>query len=191
MNTALLSAIIASVLATIVLVLPLALALAFLIVAFVPTARLAALPRFLVHRMNRAAATPTITEIPELPAGAGTEPRPDDSDAGDAPALELRRPRRLGYFVIETIHVERTRLLVEMFLERETKRWRLDGSSGNRSAVGHIPRSAVMPSTLLYLVRFRRSSRPETLLDRLKAIGESSDFTVRLECDDELIERSA
>lgn len=190
MNTPVISAILASVLATVVLVVPLAMALAFLIVAFVPTTRLAAIPRFLVHRMARGEQTP-ITEVHELPTTAAADQCPEGTGTGDGPPLVLRRPQRLGYIVIETVHVERTRLLVEMFLDRETKRWRLDGSTGNRSAVGHIPRSAVMPSTLLYLVRFRRSSRPETLRDRLKAIGESSDFTVRLECDDDVDARSA
>jgi len=59
-------------------------------------------------------------------------------------------------------------------------------------AIGRVPKSAVLPSTLLYLVRFRRNSEPETLRDRLKSIGESSDFTVRLECaNDDHIARSA
>jgi hypothetical protein len=191
MNTPVLSAIIVSVLATTLFVL--ALAIVCLVVVFVPTARLSALRQFFTHRTAREEQTPALTDVRVVPARAAADQRPDDDDGtSNGPAVALRRARRLGYFVIETEQVERTRLLVEMFLERETKRWRLDGSTGNLRAIGQIPKSAVLRSTLLYLVRFRRNSRPETLRDRLNAIGESSDFTVRLECgDDGLIARSA
>ncbi len=181
MNTPVLSAIIVSVLATTLFVLPLA--IVCLVLVFVPTARLAALRQFLAHRTAREDQTPTFADVRGVHAGAAADQRPDnDPGTSNGHAVSLRRAPRLGYFVIETAQVERTRLLVEMFLERETKRWRLDGSTANLRAIGQIPKSAVMPSTLLYLVRFRRNSRPERLRDRLKAIGESSDFTVRLDC---------
>ena len=101
------------------------------------------------------------------------------------PALEPSRSARLGYFVIETEHAERTRLLVEMFLERETKRWRLDGSTGTRSGNGdgHGRRSPNGRAVLMYLVRFRRNTPPATVLERLSAVGQPTDFTVRLEAD--------
>ena len=191
MNTPVISAIIVSVLATTLFVLPLA--IVCLVLVFVPAARLAALRQFLAHRTAREDQTPTFADVRGVPAGAVADQRPDDDPGiSSGPAVALRRASRLGYIVIETVQVERTRLFVETFLERETKRWRLDGSIGNLRAIGQIPKSAVAPSTLLYLVRFRRNSPPETLRDRLKAIGESSDFTVRLERgDDDLIARSA
>jgi hypothetical protein len=190
MNTPVLSAIVVAVLAATLFVL--ALAIVGLVLVFVPSARLGALRQFLAHRAHEEQ-TPTFTGLRSVPATAGADQRPDDKPgASNGPAVATRRGPRFGYFVIETVQVERTRLLVEMFLERETKRWRLDGSTGPLRAIGQIPKSAVMPSTLLYLVRFRRSSRPETLRDSLEAIGESSNFTVRLECgDDGLIARSA
>ena len=89
-----------------------------------------------------------------------------------SPALD-----RLGYIVIETEHSEQTRLLVETFLERETKSWRLDGASPHRSRHKHASGTA----TLMYLVRFRKRSQPEAIVERLKAVGQSANFSVRLE----------
>ena len=98
---------------------------------------------------------------------------------------------RLGYFVIQTNHPERTRLLVEMFLERETKRWRLDGATGNGNGNGGARGARGLPAngnanrrtTLMYLVRFRKSTQPEALLERLRAVGAPSDFTADLETE--------
>jgi hypothetical protein len=100
-----------------------------------------------------------------------------------APIIQSDRSVRLGYFVIETDHAERTRLLVEMFLERETKRWRLDGSSGNGNGNGRDRTRAGGRTVLTYLVRFRRNTRPAAMLERLSAVGRPADFTVRLEAD--------
>lgn len=100
-----------------------------------------------------------------------------------APFIQRDRSVRLGYFVIETDHAERTRLLVEMFLERETKRWRLDGSSGNGNGNGRDRTRAGGRTVLTYLVRFRRNTRPAAMLERLSAVGRPADFTVRLEAD--------
>jgi hypothetical protein len=100
-----------------------------------------------------------------------------------APIIQTDRSVRLGYFVIETDHAERTRLLVEMFLERETKRWRLDGSTGNGNGNGRDRTSAGGRTVLTYLVRFRRNTRPAAMLERLSAVGRPADFTVRLEGD--------
>jgi hypothetical protein len=98
-----------------------------------------------------------------------------------APIVQRDPSVRLGYFVIETDHAERARLLVEMFLERETKRWRLDGSTGNGNGRGYT--SPGGSAVLTYLVRFRRNTQPATVLKRLRAVGEPADFTVRLEAD--------
>jgi hypothetical protein len=57
-----------------------------------------------------------------------------------APLGMRERPpalHRLGYIVVETEHSEQTRLLVETFLERETKSWRLDGASPSRDRHKH------------------------------------------------------
>ena len=109
------------------------------------------------------------------------------------------RSGRLGYFVVQTDHPERTRLLVEMFLERETKRWQLDGSTGNRNGdrdgrgvrglLGN--RDAHGPTTLMYLVRFRKHEQPQVLLERLRAVGAPAEFTADLEIDPEVKERMA
>jgi hypothetical protein len=108
-----------------------------------------------------------------------------------APIVQSDRSVRLGYFVIETNHAERTRLLVEMFLERETKRWRLDGSTGtgigNGNGNGRDRTSAGRRMVLTYLVRFKRNTHPATVLKRLSAVGEPADFTVRLEADSGVI----
>ena len=108
---------------------------------------------------------------------------------------------RIGYFVIQTRHRERTRLLVEMFLERETKRWRLDGSTGNGNGNGDhevtgfrglFPSREVNDrSTLMYLVRFRKRTKPEALLERIRAIGAPAEFTAELETDADVKERVA
>jgi hypothetical protein len=93
--------------------------------------------------------------------------------------LAATRPPRLRYLVVETAHAERARPLVETFLERETKRWQLDGSSGNGESHGHAHPSARV--TLLYLVRFRKHSHPNAIFERLEALGRQSEFTVHLE----------
>ena len=101
---------------------------------------------------------------------------------GTAP-LEPERspaPDRRGYIVLETEHAEQTRLLVETFLERETKSWRLDGASRN-GANRERHKYAGGIATLMYLVRFRKRSQPEAIVERLKALGESANFSVRLE----------
>lgn len=188
MNTPVLSAIIVSLLATTLFLLPLA--IVWFILVFVPPERLAKLARYSVQRVADTKETPVIADALAWPATPPAEQRPNEEGSSYA-STASRRPHRLGYFVIETAHLERTRLLVETFLERETKSWRLDGSTGYQRTTGQIQKSALRPSTLLYLVRFRRSSQPETVGDRLKGIGESSGFTVRLECDDDLIARSA
>jgi hypothetical protein len=103
------------------------------------------------------------------------------SEPFHAPIIQRDRSVRLGYFVIETDHAERARLLVEMFLERETKRWRLDGSTGSGNGRGHTSPSG--RAVLTYLVRFRRNTQPAAVLKRLSAVGQPSDFTVRLEAD--------
>ena len=36
-------------------------------------------------------------------------------------------------------------------------------------------------TTLMYLVRFRKRSQPEAIVERLKALGQSANFSVRLE----------
>jgi hypothetical protein len=118
----------------------------------------------------------------DLPKPVATAPR---TEASPAPVAPLTRSVRLGYFVIETDHAERTRLLVEMFLERETKRWRLDGSTGNGNGNGNGRggKSASGRAMLMYLVRFRKNTQPATVLERLSAVGLPADFTVRLETD--------
>jgi hypothetical protein len=99
--------------------------------------------------------------------------------------LRPKAPARFGYLVLETEHAERTRLLVETFLERETKRWRLDGAARNGGGNRDRPRHASGVATLMYLVRFRKGAQPEAIVERLKAVGQSSQFSVRLETGDE------
>jgi uncharacterized membrane protein YhiD involved in acid resistance len=112
---------------------------------------------------------------------------------------DAERSERIGYFVIQTTHPERTRLLVEMFLERETKRWRLDGSTGNGNGDhnGHGSnglrgnRDANGRTTLMYLVRFRKRTQPEALLERIRAVGAPGEFTAELDTDAGVKERMA
>ena len=96
---------------------------------------------------------------------------------------ELRPPvlDRLGYIVVDTEHAEQTRLLVETFLEREAKSWRLDGASPNGAEYRDRYKHASGIATLMYLVRFRKRSQPEAIVERLKALGQSANFSVRLE----------
>ena len=109
------------------------------------------------------------------------------------------RSERIGYVVIQTAHPERTRLLVEMFLEREAKRWRLDGSTGdgNGDHDGHGTngllgnQDANGRTTLMYLVRFRKRTQPEALLERIRAVGAPGEFTAELETDAGVKERMA
>jgi hypothetical protein len=69
------------------------------------------------------------------------------------------------------------------------KSWRLDGAStyGAGSRARHKHPSGV--ATLMYLVRFRKGSQPEAIVERLKALGQSSHFSVRLETGSELAEQ--
>lgn len=187
MNTSVLSGIIVSLVVMTVFVLPLAIVGAILV--FVPPERLAPLRRLATRHRDVIQEAPTLSPVASPPEEPSAQPQ-GDASRSDAPDAS-RRPHRLGYFVVETTHLERTRLIVETFLERETKSWRLDGSTGYPRRLGRAATTGVTPSTLLYLVRFRRSSNIEVVRDRLQAVGESSDFTVRLECDDDLVARSA
>jgi hypothetical protein len=126
------------------------------------------------------------SEAPLLPLTDG-----DDVETGVSSTPELSTPAipRIGYVILETEHLEQTRLLAETFLERETKAWRLDSVSGN--GVGYRERhkheSGVV--TLTYRVRFRKNSQPEALVERLKAVGRSSNFSVRLQAWSEVADR--
>lgn len=91
--------------------------------------------------------------------------------------------------MLETEHAEQTRLLVETFLERETKSWRLNGPSGNGGGDRERHKHGDGVATLTYLVRFRKRSQPEAVVDRLKAVGQSSHFSVRLETVNEPLGR--
>jgi len=129
-------------------------------------------------------------ELNEPSVERSMSPETNGNGAGPSPISE-QRPQalaRLGYIVLETEHAERTRLLVETFLERETKSWRLDRASPN-----HIGRDrhkhASGVATLMYLVRFRKGSQPEAIVERLKALGQSSHFSVRLETGNEVVEQ--
>lgn len=129
--------------------------------------------------------------LPEPSVERSTSPAADGDGAGPSSMPELRPQAlaRLGYIVLETEHVERTRILVETFLERETKSWRLDGASRNAGGNGDRHRHASGVATLMYLVRFRKGSQPEAIVERLKALGQSSHFSVRLETGNEVMER--
>ena len=149
-------------------------AIAIVLVATVPTLRKATLAA--VRSAPRTGTNSPLRNESHTPVGSSAI-----IEASRAAAHQRYRAARLGYFVIETEHAERTRLLVEMFLERETKRWRLDGSTGNGNGLGK--RSPNGRATLMYLVRFRRNAPPATVLERLSAVGQPEDFTVRLETD--------
>jgi hypothetical protein len=132
------------------------------------------------HRPHRAHKPHPPHEPP--PAAPSVEPSPPHS-SGDPHVLPLEatRPARLRYLMIETAHAERARDLVETFLEREAKGWQLDGASDNGGRHAHTHTDG--RATLLYLVRFRKHSHPDMILERLKALGQSSEFTVHLEID--------
>ena len=120
-----------------------------------------------------------------------TSPVANANGAAPSSTPELRPPTqaRFGYVVLETEHAERTRLLAETFLERETKSWRLVGAARNGSSNRdrHKDKSGV--ATFMYVVRFRKGAQPEAIVQRLKAIGQSSHFNVRLETGNEVVER--
>jgi hypothetical protein len=134
-------------------------------------------------------------DLTEPSVERSTSPAANGNGEGAAPAsMSELRPKalaRLAYIVLETEHAERTRLLVETFLERETKSWRLDGASGNGGGHRDRYKGASGLATLMYLVRFRKGSHPEAIVERLKAVGRSSHFSVRLETGDEVGERFA
>jgi hypothetical protein len=129
-------------------------------------------------------ASPSGGHSPSIAAG-------DHDGTGESSITDVSAPAmpRIGYLILETEHLEQTRLLVETFLERETKAWRLDSVSGN--GVGfrnrHKHESGVV--TLTYRVRFRKSSQPEAIVERLKAVGHSSNFSVRLQSWNEVADR--
>jgi hypothetical protein len=118
---------------------------------------------------------------------------PEANGNGTAPSLvSEQKPQalaRLGYIVLETEHAERTRLLVETFLKRETKSWRLGAASPNRTGNRDRRKHAGGVATLMYLVRFRKGSQPEAIVERLKALGQSSHFSVRLETGNDVVEQ--
>jgi hypothetical protein len=152
------------------------LAIATVVVVKVPSLRKAT-----IDALRNAIRPTELVPLPnESPKPVETAPLTEPFHAHVAPS---DRAVRLGYFVIETDHAERTRLLVEMFLERETKRWRLDGSTGNGDGNGRGRKSPSGRAMLMYLVRFRKNTQPATVLERLSAVGQPADFTVRLEAD--------
>ena len=128
-------------------------------------------------------------------AHTATNSTPSEASEGDGIGLssipDLNAPvmPRIGYIILETEHLEQTRLLVETFLERETKAWRLDSVSGNGLGYRerHKHESGVV--TLTYRVRFRKSSQPDAIIERLKAVGHSSNFSVRLQPSIEVADR--
>jgi Domain of unknown function (DUF4956) len=148
-------------------------------------ARLDAIKKALLSR-EQAQEPPQKMRPPAAPSVEPSPPSPHMPGDPHVLPLEATRPARLRYLMIETTHAERARGLVETFLEREAKRWQLDGASGN-GASGNGERHAHTPTdgraTLLYLVRFRKRSRPDVILERLKALGHPSEFTVHLETD--------
>ena len=129
--------------------------------------------------------------VTELSVKRSTSAAGDGNGAAPSLVPELRPQAlaRFGYIVLETEHTERTRLLVETFLERETKSWRLDGASPNSAGNRDRHKHASDVATLMYLVRFRKGSQPEAIVERLKALGQSSHFSVRLETGNDVVEQ--
>jgi len=101
--------------------------------------------------------------------------------------LSPQAPARSARFVLETEHFEQTRLLVETFLDRETKSWSLEGTPGNGSGTQdkHIHGDGV--ATLTYVVRFRKRDQPDAIAERLRAVGLSSHFSVHMEAITEVL----
>ena len=131
------------------------------------------------HHHDSDSTEPSVAAV-TLPAAEG--------NATAAPPTPERKPQthaRLRCVVLETAHPEQTRLLVEMFFERETKSWRLVDapSNGNGNRERHKHASGV--TNLTYLVRFRKGSQPEAIVERLEDVGQSSHFNVRLETGSE------
>jgi len=141
-------------------------------------------PSDLLSAPSETLSAPTEADSTPSAVGDGDETDPASITEQNTPVMP-----RLGYIILQTEHLEQTRLLAETFLERETKSWRLDSVSGN--GVGyrepHKHESSVV--TLTYRVRFRKASQPEAIVERLKAVGRSSNFTVRLQSWNEVADR--
>lgn len=97
------------------------------------------------------------------------------SSRGDAefPQSQSAEPARHGspwveYITIRASHPEQARPAVETFLDRATKRWRLERST--QEADGAV--------TLRYAIRCRKRTPRDQLLEEISALARSREFTV-------------
>jgi hypothetical protein len=97
------------------------------------------------------------------PSGGNPEPprsQPPESPQYGSPWVE--------YLTIRTSHPDLARPAVESFLIRETKRWRLEGTTQEANGV----------VALRYAVRPRKRTPRAQLLEQLRAVASSQRFTV-------------
>jgi hypothetical protein len=106
------------------------------------------------HHHDRTEAAPSGGN-PELPRS-----RSPESPQSSSPWVE--------YFTIRTGHPDMARPAVEEILDRETKRWRLEGTT--QEADGAV--------TLRYAVRPRKRTARDQFLGQIRALASSRGFTV-------------
>jgi hypothetical protein len=102
-----------------------------------------------------------------------TETAPSSRDDAGFPQSQSAEPTRsrspwVEYITILASHPEQARPAVETFLERATKRWRLESST--QEANGAV--------TLRYAVRCRKRTPRDQFLEEIKALARSQGFTV-------------
>ena len=104
-----------------------------------------------------------------------TEAAPSGGDDAGLPQSQSAKPMQYGspwveYITIRASHPEQARPAVETFLDRATKRWRLE---------------RVMPETngavsLRYAVQCRKRTPRDQLLEEIRALARSQGFTVEV-----------
>jgi hypothetical protein len=99
------------------------------------------------------------------PATSGGNPEPPRSQPPESP--QYGSPR-VEYLTIRTSHPDLARPAVESFLDRETKRWRLEGTAQEPDGA----------ATLRYAIRPRKRTPRDQLLEQLRALASSQGFTV-------------
>jgi hypothetical protein len=97
-------------------------------------------------------------------APSGGNPAPPRSQAPESP----QNGSPWAYLTIRASHPDLARPSVESFLDRETKRWRLEGTT--QEANGAV--------ALRYAVRPRKRTPRDQFLEQLRALASSQGFTV-------------
>ena len=102
-----------------------------------------------------------------------TEVPPGSHDHAGSPQAQSAEPTPYGspwveYITVRARHPEQARPAVETFLDRATKRWRLERSTQEADGA----------ATLRYAVRCRKRTPRDQFLEEIRALARSQEFTV-------------